>query len=406
MIIKVAWRNVWRNLTRSGVVMLAVSLGLWAGIFLAAFMYGISEQRLKGVVESQTSHIQIHHPEFLDNYDVALLMPDGDAVVENIKRNEKVLGVSGRIVVQGMVSSPRNSSGVMVRGVVPEDEKLVTNLASKISGGDFFETAGRNQVVIGKKLAEDLGVKLKSKIVLTFQDSSDNIASGAFRICGIFKTNSSIFDGTTVYVRSADIASSKLLNMEGSLHEIAMVTKTEEQVDSVKSELVVALPAKKVESWKDLIPELYYLDSIMDVYLLIFMGIILLAMAFGIINSMLMAVLERIKELGMLMSVGMTKRKIFGMIVIETVFLTLVGTPLGLALGYFSVGYFNHNGLDLSLFAAGLNNFDLDSVLYPSLDSSFYPELVVMVVITAILSAIYPAIKALQLRPAEAIRSM
>lgn len=202
MVIRVAWRNVWRNLTRSLVVMLAVSLGLWAGIFLASFMYGISEQRLKGIIESQISHIQIHHPEFEDNFEVDKLIANGSQLVAELKQNEELAGVSGRMVVQGMVASARSSAGVMIKGIVPEDEKQVTNTAEKVVEGSFFETDGRNQILIGKKLADGLNVKLKSKLILTFQDTSLNIVSGAFRVCGIFKTNSSTFDGSAVYVHN------------------------------------------------------------------------------------------------------------------------------------------------------------------------------------------------------------
>ena len=406
MIIKVAWRNVWRNWTRSIVVMMAVSLGLWAGIFLAAFMNGVSEQRLKGVVESQTSHLQIHHPEFEENFDVEMLLEDGQEIVSDLKKDEKLAWVSGRIVVQGMINSSRSSGRVMIKGIVPEDEQHVSNISQKVAEGSYFETQGRNPILIGQKLAGNLNVKLNSKVILTFQDTTRNITSGAFRVCGIYKTNSATFDAVTVYVRKRDIGSKKLLNLGSGLHEIAIILKQDENIDAVKVELAVMLPGKKVDTWKDIIPELYYLDEIMDVYLLIFMGIILLAMAFGIINTMLMAVLERIRELGMLMAVGMNKRKIFAMIVWEAVFLTLAGTPIGLLLGFISVGYFNENGFDLSLFAEGLNNFDLDSVLYPSLDYRFYPKLVLMVVFTSIASSIYPAVKALSLKPADAIRSI
>lgn len=403
MVVKVAWRNVWRSKTRSLVVVAAVGLGLWAGIFTASFMYGISNQRLTNVISTQISHIQIHQPGFTDDLETGLVMDSGENIVSQLQQNKSVKGVCGRLASPGMIASATTGTGVIVKGIVPAEEKNVTNIHNKIIEGNFLDGTAKRQIVIGEKLASYLHVKLKTKIVVKMQDINGNIAEDAFRIWGIFKTNSSKFDESVVFVMRDEL--NRMLAVNEGLHEIALILYNNEDVDAFKKELVRTYPSLSVESWKDLAPELDYISKVMDQYLQIFMSIILLAMAFGIINTMLMAVLERIREIGMLMAVGMNRFRVFLMILLETIFLTFAGVPLGLLLSIATIHYFGKTGVDLAIFSKGLANFDIETVVYPTLDKSFYPMLIMLVMATAILSSLYPAYKALRLHPASAIRT-
>jgi ABC-type antimicrobial peptide transport system permease subunit len=166
------------------------------------------------------------------------------------------------------------------------------------------------------------------------------------------------------------------------------------------------VPKGKVEDWKDLSPELSMIIESFNLYTYIISGIILLALTFGVINTMLMSVLERIRELGMLMAIGLNKRKIFIMIMLETSYLTLIGTPIGLLTGWLTVTTLGKTGINLSMFSEGLASYGFSSIIYPALDQDKYEIIVIMCLITTILSAIYPAYKALQLNPSEAIRKI
>lgn len=404
MLVKVAWRNVWRNKVRSAVVVLAVGLGLWAGIFTASFMYGISMQRLNNIVNSQLSHIQLHHPAFAEDMDPAFQLENGIGVIKELEKNEKIKSVCGRTIASGMVASPRGNGGVVIKGVEPSEETQVTNVHEKIVEGSFFDDSKKKQIVIGEKLAEKLKVKLKRKVNLTVQSLNGDFIAESYVVVGIFKTSSSKYDEGNVFVRRDVLAN--MLGAEGAIHEIAFLLQDADLVDRVQTELKKKYTALAVESWKDLAPELDYINEIMDEYLRIFMVIILLAMAFGIINTMLMAVMERTREIGVLMAIGMNKARVFFMILLETVFLTLTGVPVGLLLSMATIRYFSKTGVDLSLFSKGLANFDVETIVYPSLDMSFYPTLIVMATVTALLAAIYPAYKALRLQPSSAIRAV
>ena len=404
MIIKIAWRNVWRNGLRSGVVIASIAMGIWAGLFVISVSSGLNEQRTKDALNSYLSHIQIHNSEFIKDNNVEFRINDMDQVRNTLRANPDVKAFSERVVLSGMVSSSAGGFGARITGVNPEQEKSVSTMHEKVLEGGYFEGIKRNPVFLGKKLAEKLKVGLRKKIVLTFQKDNGDIITAAFRVVGIYKTANAKADEMNVFVRSSDV--NRLLEENAGYHEVAIISNNLAEIDTISGSLGAALPNLSVRSWKEISPDLGYADEMMMQMLYIIIGIILMALSFGIINTMLMAVLERKRELGMLMSVGMNKTKVFFMIVIETVFISMVGGPIGVLLGYLTVVHFGKAGIDLSIVGKGLEEFGVSTTIYPYLESSFYLNVTIMVIIAAILSSIYPAIKALQLKPAEAVRAL
>ena len=404
MILKISWRNVWRNKLRSGVVMTSIALGIWAGLAVMGLSVGLNDQRIDSSIKNTLSHIQIHHPEFLSDNNVAFYIENSKDISEFIAQSNTVAGFTNRMKINGMVASSAGGYGVNINGIQPESEKTVTELYTKIIDGKYFQDIKRNPVVISQRLAKKLKVKIRSKIVLTFQNDNGDIVAGAFRIAGIYKTVSSRYDDVNVFVDIEDVQ--KLLGGLGKIHEIAILLSNMDAVNPFKEELKGNYPGLTIRSWDEISPELGYANELMGTAILIFIGIIMLALAFGIINTMLMAVLERKRELGMLMSVGMNRLKVFTMIVVETIFLALMGGPLGLAFGYFTIQYFGTNGIDLSIVGEGMESFGVGMIVYTSMEAAKYAEVGIMVIITAILSSIYPAYKALKLNPAEAVRAI
>lgn len=404
MLIKIAWRNVGRNALRSGVVITSIALGIWAGLFVISVSAGLNEQRTQDALNTSISHIQIQNPQFVQDNNVEFRIKNEDEVRNALKSNTGVKAFTERVVLNGMVSSSTGGYGVRITGIDPEAEAQVTTMHEKMIDGEYLTGIKRNPVIIGKKLAEKLNVDLKKKIVLTFQKDNGDIITGAFRVAGIFKTSNSKSDEMNVFVKSDDV--NRLLEESAGFHEVAVLLNDVSQADTVAAVVGAQFTDLSVRSWKEVAPELGYADEMMQQMLYIIIGIILLALSFGIINTMLMAVLERKRELGMLMSVGMNKTKVFFMIVVETVFISLVGGPLGVVLGFLTVAHFGSAGIDLSIVGKGLEEFGISTTIYPSLTPDFYVNVTIMVVIAAILSSIYPAIKALQLKPAEAVRAI
>jgi ABC-type lipoprotein release transport system permease subunit len=301
-----------------------------------------------------------------------------------------------------MASSAAGSAGVKINGVMPETESELTKLAKKIVSGNYFSANAKNEILVGQKLAGKLKLELHSKTILTFTDRDGNIASGAFRITGIFKTVNTPYDELNVFIQAEDAGI--LAGMPGELNEIALLLKKERDLDEITEMLSDKYSSIEIQKWEQISPEMQLLVTAMDQMMLVYMGIIMLALAFGIINTMLMSVLERTREIGMLISLGMNKFRIFGMILLETFFLVLAGCPAGIIPALLTILYSRKNGIDLSVFSDTFSSFGYSNEVFPSLTFGQFGTVMLLVVVTALFSALFPARRALKLKPAEAIR--
>ena len=405
MLSQIAWRNIWRNKSRSLVVISSIVIGVWAGIFILSFAWGLYKNNIDESVYKQSSHIQIHHPTFQEENDSKYTLGNTEAVVRSFQSDDRIASVSSRVIATGMVTSPTTASGVKIYGIDPASEISQIRLNESVREGTYFDSGKDNEILIGEKLARKLKIKLKSKVVLTFTNINSEIVAGAFRVGGIYKSKNSSLDGTNVYVQQDHLRG--LLELKPSeSNEIAILIKDEEQLDTIKNYSRTVVSKGKIEGWKELSPELGMIIDSFDLYTYIISGIILLALTVGIINTMLMSVLERIRELGMLMAIGLNKRKIFLMIMLETFYLAVIGSPIGLLVGWLTVTVLGKTGINISMFSEGLASYGFSSMIYPALDQEKYVIIATMCLITALLSAIYPAYKALQLNPSEAIRKI
>ncbi len=404
MLAQIAWRNVWRNKGRSGVVIGAMIVGIWALTFGNGFMESFLIGYIEGSILHQTSNGQIHHPEFSRDQDIKFTIANPETIFSHLDSQKTIREICARSMVNGMISSTRQAVGVRIVGVNPEAEARVTQLDSLVANGGYFNAVIRHEVLIGERLAAKLKVKLKSKVVLTFQDKHGNITAGQFRVSGILHAASLVINESTAYVQASDL--NELLEIGNSFHEIAYTTVPGTDDQALADQLQKEFPAQKTESWLALSPDLVFMQQIMGTEMLALIVIIMTALAFGIINTMLMAVLERIRELGVLMALGMKRSRVFLMIMMETIFLSTAGGPLGFAAGYATINYLGKKGIDLTNYSEGLEAFGYESILYPSLTTAEYLQIVAGVLITAILASIYPAWKAIRFNPVEAIHSL
>ena len=403
MIWSISWKNIWRSKVRSIVVITAIALGLTAGIFSSAFFTGMVNQRINQAISNEISHIQIHNPDFKETTELSSYITDANGIYSKIKTNPDVLGVSKRIIIYSMAASAETASGVKITGINPDDESMVTGISSKMVDGKYFEGVKRNPVVIGKKLADKLKIKVRSKIVITLQDMNKNITGGAFRVAGIYETANTGFDENNIYVRDTDLA--RLTNLPDDVcHEIAILVNDNEISMVVDEKMKKQFPNLEVLNWKEISPEMSYMTEMMDLYNYIFIVIILFALLFGIINTMLMVVLERRKELGMLLAIGMSKGRVFSMIMLETVLLSLTGGLVGILMGWAVSAYFGTTPINLSMWAEGYSQLGYDTMVYTSIEPAQFAVIAVMVTLTGIIAALYPAYKALKYDPAEALR--
>ena len=401
MIFIIAWRNIWRNYGRSFVVIGSIIVGMWSLVFLSGFMNGFMAGFINNAVRHEFSNIQIHHPEFKEDYEIKYFIEDGNIVADKVAYLPGIKSVTTRSITNGMISSAKKATGVQILGINPSNEAAVTQIDLLLSEGKYFEGVKRNPVLIGEKLANNLNAKVRSKLVLTFQDINGNITAGAFRVVGILKSSSVKINEATAYVQQSDL--NKLLEIGDEIHEIAVTTHSDIEQTSIKSQIIANNPTLLTEDWKELAPILNFMTVWFDMMLRVLIVIVMMALAFGIVNTMLMSVLERFKELGILMAVGMNKAKVFMMILAETLMLALVGGPLGMLAGYLTMSYLGVDGIDLTDYSEALSAIGYESILYPKIASYIYFEIAVGVMITSFLGALYPAWKAVTLKPVDAI---
>jgi len=403
MLLALAWKNIWRNKKRSLTILTAIALGLWAGLFSVSISIGVWDATINTSIDRNLGHIQIHTREFKDERLISNFITNGNLIVNEIRKDSRVRDVSGRVLIEGMASSTTSSAGTNIIGINPEQEREVTTISTYIKEGSFFESKKRNPIVVGEKLADKLGLKLGSKVVLTFQNVDTTLTYAALRIVGIFKTESSMFDQSNLFVKKSDIYS--IMESRPIISEIAIRLNSSNDLDSVYSKIKLSYPTLQVETWKELAPELEFTYQMLILELEIFLGIILAALLFGITNTMLMSVMDRVREFGVIMAVGMKRIRVFVLIIFETFILSIFGGLIGIALGALTIWYLSNRGIDLSIFAEGLSAWGMPTQMYPVLPMSFYFLLVVMIIATAIIAAIYPSIKTIKLHPAEAIRT-
>jgi len=402
-----SWKNIWRNKIRSLIIIFAIVFGVIGGVGIVAFMNGLFHQRIQMAIGNEVSNIQIHNSHFQSNKELNDTIIDISKLTSVLDTCKKIKAYSLRIKTVTMINSANNGEGIMLNGIEPEKEKKVTGIYKYLKEGNYFTDKRKNGILIGEKLAGKLKIKMRSKVVVTMQSASGNITNAAFKVIGIYKTNNSSFDGCNAYVRKSDLAAIIGFGSQ-TAHEIAISINN----DNESSGLVASLKAKynedklSIESWDEIMPELGLFTGVMNYILYIFMSIIFLALSFGIINTMLMAVMERVREIGMLMAIGMNKTKIFLMIMLETILLMLTGSIAGLIFSYVIVNLFGKYGINLSTVASGLSDIGFSSMVYPFLETEEYIKIVIMVLIAGIISSIVPARKALKLNPSEAIRKL
>lgn len=405
MVVKIAWRNIWRNKVRSLVVIIAIALGMWAGTFTSGFYEGMMNQKIDDVIASEMSHFQVHDTNFREEFLVKYYMPKALSIKEEISKNKHVIASTGRVIASVMMQSATKSGGVKLLGIDPAEEDAVTKLSDKLNEGEYFEGVKRNPIFISRKMAKDYKLKLGSKPVIQLQDIHGEIVAVSFKVVGIFKSNNGMFDDMNAFVKRSDLQN--ILGLEtADFHEIAVLLDNNDLAESVAAQYQAEYPNLEIKPWLDLATGMRYMVEASGTFAYVIVAIILVALLFSVINTMLMAVMERTKEIGMLMAVGMNRSKVFMMIMLETVFLTMIGGPFGLLIAALFIQTTGSSGIDLGAIGEAYNDLGFAAVVYPVLEIKSYVVITVMVFFMALIAAIYPARKALKLNPSEAIRKI
>ena len=400
LVFSLAWRNLWRNKRRTLVILFAIVLGVWAMIVTAAFMRGMVFQMLEDTVDNLAGHVQIHHPLYLDDPVIANVFSPESEAISTISSDPRVSMWSDRIRLPAVVVSERETTGITLLGVNPERESKISFIGNAIVEGRFLESASDPGIVIGRGLAEKLETRLGKRIVLMSQNRENEIADRGFRIVGIFDAPLDPTEKAFLFIGKDTAA--KMLGLTNEVSEIVLRLHDAATVDSMVSDSDKLDEDIDVMSWLDVEPYLELMIKMMDSSMFIWYLIVFLAMAFGIINTLLMAVFERTREFGLFQALGQKPRFILFQVWLEAILMIVVGLAVGNLVSWLSL-LATGEGIDVSMFARGMEMLNMSNIIPFVITTEDLIVANVTVTVLGMLTGLYPAWRASRLVPADAL---
>jgi ABC-type lipoprotein release transport system permease subunit len=403
VLLRMAWRNLWRNPRRTAVVLSAISVGIAGCVLAMAINLGMVAGMVDSAIRSGLGHMQVHASGWDKSPDLETRLLDGGmAVAKALDQVPEIESWAPRLRAQGLVASPRASVGVDIVGVDPQREPGVSVVESSIISGEWLGEPRR--LVLGDKLAARLEADVGSKLVVSVQDLQGELTGRALRVAGLVQAGTREVDDGVVFLRLEEAQA--LLGMGQAISEIAIVTSDRKRVALIQQKLEAKLGAgPEVRTWEQLQPLLVYMIDSFDSMAWVMYAAVFIAMAFGIANVLLMAVFERMREIGMMRAVGMSRARVVGMVVLESTFVTALGLALGVALAICGVWLLS-DGIDISRWADSVDAYGVESVLKPVLRARDFVAPVMIGAITAVLSSFWPALRAARAKPADALRQV
>jgi ABC-type lipoprotein release transport system permease subunit len=399
--LRLAWRNLWRNHRRTLIMLAAAVVGVWAMVFMTALMRGMVDDMVQDGIENLPGHVQVHNPDYQDDPNVANSIAPPDEALRSVLEGPPVVAWTSRVQVPAVVSSERDMRGVTLVGIDPERERGLSFLADALAEGRLLASPDDDGLVVGRKLLERLETGLGKRVVVMGQDAEGQVADRGFRIVGVFdapmesQEEGFVFSGRAVVQR--------LLKMGDQVSEIAVLGSDYRNVDGLRRRVATAAgPDVVVQTWDELEPYLGSMLAMMDGFVVVWIVVVFLVLAFGLVNTLVMAVFERVREIGLMLALGMTPGHILSQILVESSLLLGLGVVLGDVLAWASVKPLE-GGIDLSVVAQGMELWGASAVLHPALRWQDVLLANGIVLILGVVASLSPAWRASRYEPVEAI---
>jgi ABC-type lipoprotein release transport system permease subunit len=402
MLTTIAWRNLWRNHRRSLIMLAAIAIGLWGMIWMTALMRGMVDQMIDDAISTLSGHIQIHAERYLDDPSIEHTIPDisDNAALEKLLNSPQVTAWSRRIRVPAVIRSERDVYGVTLVGIDPQQEQGLSFIADSVTDGNYLQSPDDRHVLLGRKLIEKLETKLGRRIVLMSQDPDNNIAERGFRIGGIYDADLQATE--TSYVFTGIETARTMLKMGTGVSEISLLGHDYRDLEGLAAGVRAAAGDAETKTWLQLDPYMASMLDVMDGFIIVWFSIIFLALSFGLINTLLMAVFERTRELGLIQALGMPPGNILFMVLIESLIMLVIGLLAGNLLSWLTILPIQ-DGIDISGVAAGLEWAGMSSTLLPAVKSSDVLLANAIVLVLGVAASLFPAWRASRKVPVEAI---
>lgn len=404
VLLKLAWRNVWRNKRRTLITLASISFGLAALLFQQSLIKSLQDQIVEKATRTYTGHLQVQSVETTDYKVPDARIPAPEAIYEAIQQVPEVECWAPKLIFTGLVSSAFTSKGLLVVGIEPELEKKLTIISTYIIEGEYLDREKEREVMMGVKLAKEMDLRLGEKLVVMVQAEDGSLSAESFRIRAIFKTDSPVYDGQIIYIPIQ--SAQRLLVCGQGVSVVAMRAKKSEEIELVQQKLGSLLKNEpvKVLTWKESAHEIVSIQKFQDAILLIVLIVIFSIVALGIFNTLLMSLFERIREFGLMMALGSKPSHVAMLIIVESVFLGFLGMVFGNITGCALIFYFGKHGIPLPIGDAMGYWMPFDRMIFLKFA---WKELIVSsiaAIVTSMIAAIFPAVRASRLKPAQALR--
>lgn len=411
LLLKLAARNLGRNIRRTVITMTGISLGLALMLVSNNMSYGSYQDMLRTAVGLLAGHVVVQGQGYQDDPDSETVVTNSRAVADAIRAAVPDATVTRRLNIDGLVVSPVASTSASVRAVEPSTEALVIDLDDKVVDGEWLADDDDMGILLGKALADRLKVGLGDKVVYMGQPSGDEVESRLFRVRGIFRTGSPDIDAFTALVHID--AAQELYDAADPATQVAVHLPDDRRVPERTEQVLAAVAsvadtgATEVLPWQQAIPEIVEFIQLDKRYangIWLVLGVIV---AMGVVNTVLMSVLERVREFGVMMAVGLRPARLARMVMLEGLLLGAVSAAIGIGIGLLATWPLMSIGIDFSgaygetMEAGGI---PVNMIIYPEIDWErlfIYP---VVGVLFALLASVYPAWKVTRLEPIQAIR--
>ena len=403
MLVRMAWRNIWRNPRRSLITLCAMTFSLTLMIVATNVVEGMNRQMVGYAADRSLGHLQAHATGYYKDRGLHDTLPS--SILARFSETEFL--AAPRAYAFGLASLGEQSAGVLIRGIDPEQERQVTDLWKHMLQGRYLLPGEAKAVILGRKIAKTLNARPGSEIALITQAVDGSLGNDLYRVVGVLKTLDEKTDRSTVIMSLADFA--ELLVLPGRIHEVAVRTPNAMDVDRYKPRVISRLEGTgcEVRTWKEIAPALKDALAMNEAWTTIMLVIVFSVGSLGILNPMLMAVFERMYELGLMLAVGLKPVRLVRLILMETLMLAGISEVLGVGLGLLWSWRLVVKGWDLTgLFGEGFEftGFAFENVLRAAIWPEGMLQCAAIMLAISGLAALYPAVKAARLKPVEVMR--
>jgi putative ABC transport system permease protein len=408
--LKMAWRNIWRNPRRSILTILAITFASALLVFMLSWQLGSYEAMINAAVGIQTGHLQVQSKRYNEEKNIHLVVSAPAEVGTLLDTTEGVSAYTYRANAFSLVSSTQRTYGVLITGIDPEREARVSTIETLVREGDYLSPSDVDQALVGRLLATNLKVAPGDELVVLGQGRDGSVAATVLRVKGVFSSGQDAFDRSCLFMPLTYFQ--EVYAMRGAVHEVVVLGDDLSDVPRIKGKLTAGLQGieggdqLRVLGWQELMPGLMEAIKMDLISGFIFYLVLIVVVAFSILNTFLMAILERTREFGVMLAIGTRSGRLIGVLLLESAGMTILGIIAGVVLGTIVTLYYQTYGFHIPGATEILRQYGLPERIYPQLSvlsASIGPGIVLMI---TLLAALYPALKVRRFKPVEAMTAV